>query len=236
MKEIDGSPIILTDGFVLEVEFIAQSVERVNDKLRQLKLKTEKMALNVFEVIDFRMISGLIGEALVSDISDTHIELEKNPSIDGYPDLLNASKRKYRQDIKRWKAGDLKEFINYPYGGIEIKNTFGTKKVKTIIARGQPRIGKINKKLDWKAHHTYTNNLLALFSDFVDRCPQIVAVMFSDGLSESDWKEKQNPKGNSTMTSFSVTERSGWEKLRLGMKFCRDDPQYLSFFGLETSI
>ncbi|MBA7501608.1 hypothetical protein ES706_00181 [subsurface metagenome] len=235
MKEIDRSPIILADGFALEVEIIAQSVERVNNKFRQLKLKTEKMALNVFEIIDFRMISGLIGETLVSDISDNHAGLERNPNIDGYPDLLNASKPKYRLDIERWKAGNLKAFVKYPYGGIEVKNTFGTKKAKTNLAQGQTRLGKINNKLDWKAHHTYTNNLLALFSDFIDGCPQIVAVMFSDSLSESDWKEKQNPRENSTMTSFSVIEPSGWEKLRSGMRLCRDDPRYLSFFGLEAS-
>jgi hypothetical protein len=235
MKEIDSSPITLTDGFVLEVKSIAQSVERVNDKFRQLKLKTEKMALNVFEVIDFRMESALVGEVLVSDISDSHIGLEKNPNIDGYPDLLNASKPRYRQDIERWKTTDLKAFVKYPYGGIEVKNTFGTKKAKAKLAQGERRLGKINDKLDWKAHHRYTNNLLALFSDFIDGCPQIVAVMFSDDLSESDWAEKQNPRENSAMTSFSVTERSGWEKLRSGMKLCRDDLHYLSFFGLEIS-
>jgi hypothetical protein len=235
MIEINASPIILTDGFALEISFISQSVERVNDKFRQLKLKTKEMALNVFEIIDFRMISGLVGEVLVSDISYHHEGLVRNPNIDGYPDLLNASRPEYRRDIERWKADDMNAFVKYQHGGIEVKNTFGTKKAKTHLAQGETRLGKINDKLDWKAHHRYTNNLLALFSDFVDGCPQIVAVMFSDNLSESDWKEKQNPKENSAMTSFSVTTRSGWEKLRSGLKLCRDDPSYLSFFGLEAS-
>jgi hypothetical protein len=235
MRVIDSSPIKLKDGFTLEVDFVAKSVERVNDKFQQLKQRTEKMALNVFEVIDFRTISALVGEVLVSSISDSRIGLEKNPNIDGYPDLLNASKPQYQKDIERWKTIDPKAFVKYPYGGIEVKNTFGTKKTKVYLAQGEKRLGKINDKLDWKAHHRYTNNLLALFSDFIDRCPQIIAVMFSASLTESDWAEKQNPRGESAMTSFSVTERSGWEKLRTGMKLCRDDPEYLSFFGLEMS-
>ena len=139
----------------------------------------------------------------------------------------------YRGDIAHWKENDLKAFIKYPYSGIEIKNTFGIKKAKSNIAQGHTRIGCINHNLVWKAHHRYTNNLLALFSDYIDGCPQIVAVMYSDDLVEDDWKEKQNPKKNSTMTSFTQTEKSGWEKLKLGIKLCINDKSYLSFFGVK---
>jgi hypothetical protein len=31
---------------------------------------------------------------------------------------------------------DFSKFIKYPYGGIEIKNTFGTKKPKTALQSG----------------------------------------------------------------------------------------------------
>jgi hypothetical protein len=234
MLEIDASPVILAGGFALDTAFISQAVGRVNDKFHFLKLKTKEMALNVFEIIDFRMISGLVGEVLVSDISNHNVGLVKNPNIDGYPDLLNASRPEYRRDIERWRADNMNAFVKYQHGGIEVKNTFGTKRAKTHLAQGETRLGKINEKLEWKAHHRYTNNLLALLSDFVDGCPQIVAVMFSDKLCESDWAEKQNPRENSAMTSFSVTERSGWEKLRSGLKLCRNDPRYLSFFGREA--
>ena len=234
-RVIDSTPISIQDNLSLDISFISKAVQEVNRKFRQLKSKTESMALNVFEAIDFRMISGLVGESLVSTISSSHPDLEKNPNIDGYPDLLNASMKKYRSDIARWKENDLKVFIKYPYSGIEIKNTFGTKKAKSNMAQGQTRIGRINNKLDWKAHHRYTNNLLALFSDYIEECPQIVAVMYSDDLVEYDWKEKQNPKKNSTMTSFSVIERSGWEKLKSGIKLCINDKRYLSFFGVEDA-
>jgi len=235
MKVIDGSPIVLADGFALEISSVEKSIERVNDKFRELKSRTKEMALNVFEVIDFRMISGLVGEVLVSDISAHNDGLVKNPNIDGYPDLMNASKPEYRKDIELWKANDMKAFVVYPHGGIEVKNTFGTKKANTFLAQGQTRVGNIKDKLDWKAHHRSTNCLLAIFSDYVEGGPEIVAAMYSDKLAESDWEEKQNPRENSAMTSFSVTTRSGWEKLRAGLKLCREDARYLSFFGLEAT-
>ena len=235
LKIIDESPIVLSGGHAVEMEFVAQSVECVNNKFRQLREKTIEMSLNIFEVIDFRMLSGLVGESLVSAMSESSTALEKNPNIDGYPDLLNASKPEYSDDIERWKNSDPGMFINYPHHGIEIKNTFGTKKANVDLALGQTRINGINNKLDWKAHHRYTNNLLALVSDYIDECPQIVAVMFSNDLSESDWKEKQNPRENSTMTSFSVIEKSGFNKLKSGIKLCHNDHRYLSFFGLDVT-
>jgi hypothetical protein len=225
---------IKNDG-VLKIESIVIAVENVNTKFLQLKEKTSKMELNIFDVIDFRMISGLMGEALVTELSNNHKELEKNPNLDGYPDILNAFTSSHRLNIEQWIKSDLNKFIKYPHGGIEVKNTFGTKKANSKLTQGQTRIEKINQKLDWKAHHRYTNNLLALYSDYVDECPQISAVMFSDGLTEDDWKEKQNPGISSTMTSFSVIEQSGWKKLRMGMRLCKNDQKYFSFFGLEES-
>ena len=232
LRVINRSQITVLHGPTLDISFLANAVDQVNEKLRRLRERTESMELNVFQVIDFRMLSGLIGETLVSELSKSHPHLERNPNIDGYPDLLNAMLPEHKYDIARWAASELSAFIKYPYGGIEIKNTFGTKKQQLDLPPGKPRIGKINKKLDWKAHHRYTNNLLALLSDYVDECPQIVAAMFSDTLVESDWKEKQNPAAGSTMTSFSVVERSGYDKLRSGLRLCRDDPRYLSFFEL----
>jgi hypothetical protein len=223
----------LEGGAEIEIRSVSESVRRVNERLGLLKEKTEKLSLNVFEVIDFRMLSGLVGEMLVSEISNTHNGLQKNPNIDGYPDLLNASRTEFLRDIEVWEKTDTEKFIRFPHGGIEVKNTFGTKKAKAMLAPGDPRIGKINKKLDWKAHHRRTNHLLGLYSDFVDGYPQIVGVMYSDQLTEEDWKAKQNPRPGSTMTSFTVIDRTGWDKLRTGIRLCRNEPRYLSFFGVE---
>ena len=93
------------------------------------------------------------------------------------------------------------------------------------------RIESINSKLDWKAHHQQTNQLLGLVSDFIEGCPQVVAVMYSDALTKSDWTTKQQPKKNSTMTSFSVIERSGHKKMMDGIRLCLGAPTYLNFFG-----
>ena len=228
------SAIQLNSGFKLEVEILKNAVEHVNSQFSDLEERTEKMALNIFEVIDFRMLSGLLGETLVSTLSNDVRSLRKNPNIDGYPDLIDVSQPKFEQDSDRWVARDLSKFIKYPHSGIEVKNTFGVKKPGVGLLPGQNRISKINKKPDWKAHHTYTNNLLALFSDFINGCPQIVAVMYSDQLSTSDWKEKQNPKKNSTMTSFSNIEPSGWQKLKSNLILCRSEEPYLNFFGVNN--
>ncbi len=226
----DDSPIVIQSGFELSIELIIQSVLAVNKKFVSLSKNTSKIAFNVFEVVDFRMLSGLLGEALVSDLSTRVDALLRNPNIDGYPDLVDVSQRKFREDFEKWKEFESNKFIKYPYGGIEIKNTFGTKKSGVHLLPGDNRINKINNKLDWKAHHRTTNNLLGIFSDFVNRCPQIIAVMYCDKLEESDWAEKQNPKEGSTMTSFSVIKSSGWVKLKKGIKFCIDEPNYINFF------
>lgn len=234
LKIINTDPLCLDKNFLLDINFILQSVNRVNKKFQTLMSKTNDMELNIFEVLDFRTISGLIGETLVDDMSKNHSMLEKNPNIDGYPDLLNISESNYQTEVDEWKTNDLSKFIKYPHGGIEVKNTFGTKKQNVDLTSNQTRIKKINKKLEWKAHHNYTNNLLALFSDYIDNCPQIAAVMFSDKLTIHDWNEKQNPTKNSTMTSFTVTKSSGYEKLISEIKLCVDKKEYLSFFDLET--
>jgi len=233
LKVINRDPIVLTDGFNIEIDAIKTAIDNVNEKFRILKLKTVSMSLNIFEIIDFRMVSGLIGEALAVEFCKVSKHFIKNPNIDGYPDLLNISKPEYLAKVEEWKRNDLRQFIKYPYSGIEIKNTFGTKKANTVILPGQSRLGKINKKLEWKAHHVYTNNLLAIFSDYVEGVPQIIAAMYSDNLLESDWSEKQNPKEGSAMTSFSVIEKTGWAKLKAGIKICRDDSAYLLFLGQD---
>lgn len=215
---------------ILSSEQLKHAIELTNYKMRELKYKTENDALNIFEVLDFRMMSGMLGEALVTMISQNSNSLTKNPHIDGYPDLLDTSSRikaEYFNSIGNIGGG----FNNFLYGGIEIKNTFGVKKAKVHLEKGQTRIRYINKKLDWKAHHTNTNNLLGLFSDFIEGIPQIVAVFYSDQLTNSDWKEKINPRKNSAMTSFSTIDNSGWLKMKSNLIVCINQVEYLSFFG-----
>lgn len=230
---VDDTPIVLASGLQVEVSEIRDAVDAVNSKLRQLADTTSSIAFNIFEVLDFRMLSGMVGESLVSGMASATPGLERNPNIDGYPDLMDVSKPRYRSDVAKWRESNMREFIAYPHGGIEAKNTFGTKKAKSDLLPGEQRIERINKKLDWKAHHRSTNHLLASLSDFIDDCPQIVAVMYSDELTEADWAVKQNPREGSTMTSFSVIKTSGCEKLRRGLRLCLDDPLYRAFLSID---
>ncbi len=229
LRVISAEPIELEGGHRIEIDQIKEVVDTVNRRLRILRDKTQGMALNIFSVLDFRMLSGLIGEIYVSEFSNRYPALMKNPNIDGYPDLLNVSRPSYRKHAEQWRAKDLKMFVNFKYGGIEIKNTFGTKKAKAELIQGDSRIEAINTKMDWKAHHRYTNNLLAFLSDYIAGCPQIVAAFYSATLHEDDWNKKQNPKSGSAMTSFSVIGTTGCAKLRSGLRLCRDADQYLKF-------
>jgi hypothetical protein len=231
LKVINDDAIHLASGLQITSSLLQSAVSSTNEQLRDLQRRTSALTIDAFSVIDFRMLSGLVGEMLVARMSIMCPFLEKNPNIDGYPDLVDVSTKDFSRDFHKWKKSTLGAFVRYPHGGIEVKNTFGTKKSGSELLPGQARIQRITSKPDWKAHHGYTNNLLALFSDYVDRCPQIVAAMYADNLSTDDWTKKQNPKAGSTMTSFTVIKRSGWNKLRAGLRLCLDDSRYLAFFG-----
>lgn len=233
---IDHSNIKLRTGFQLQATSIKASVDKVNSMFVQLQRKTDGMALDIFSILDFRMLSGLMGEALVGSLHVNIDELRKNPNIDGYPDLIDISTQASRSDADEWETNSLENFIRYKHGGIEVKNTFGLKKPKAILAKGDKRIDHIIGRPVWKAHHPYTNNLLAIFSDFIEftnaNCPQIVAVMYSDQLTEDDWNVKQNPRQGSKMTSFTDIKTSGWEKLKSRVVLCRDEREYMNYFGV----
>lgn len=222
----DGTKILLNSNDVLE------AVNITNEKMRMLKKITEEDAINIFDAIDFRMLSGMLGEALITIICRHSDMLVKNPHIDGYPDLLDVSSPEKLSFYQLPHSNDSPRdrFRNYIHGGIEIKNTFGVKVNKQILQKGQTRINKINKKLDWKAHHENTNYLLGLYSDFIDNTPQIVAAFYSNELSSDDWKKKQNPKEGSTMTSFSTIDNSGWLKMSGNLIVCINNQEYLNFF------
>ena len=132
------------------------------------------MSLDVFTVMDFRVLSGIVGETYANELAVTTGNFMQNPNIDGYPDLLQTPTHELKRYYERCAKG---EFIQYKYGGLEVKNTFGTKKSGAILFKGDTRICHINSKLDWKAHHRQTNNLIALLSDYVEGLPVIVVLV-----------------------------------------------------------
>lgn len=228
-RAITTEPIVLSNLTVTSGQ-VLQAIEMTNDKFLHIGNETSKMSLDIFDVIDFRVFSGMMGEAFVASLEDvTNRALMKNPSMDGYPDLLQNSTHEMAE---YFSSCGYDNFLEYKYGGIEVKNTFGTKKSGAPIVMGDQRIGHINPKLDWKAHHRKTNHLLALFSDYYDGKPMIVAAFYSDKLIEDDWQQVQRPAEGSTMTSFSTIGKTGCMKLRQGMLFCIDIPEYLSFFEI----
>ena len=227
-KVFDATPIQLSH-FNLETDLLLEAAERANSKMEYIHKKTPAMKLDVFSVIDFRVLSGLIGETFITELASVCPNLKKNPNLDGYPDLVQVSTNEMMNYFKTCASSD---FIKYKYGGIEVKNTFGTKGGAATILQGDSRIGNINKKLDWKAHHQETNNLIGLFSDYFDGLPKIAGIFFSNSLTRDDWSAVQRPKEGSAMTSFTSISATGYKKMISGVKACVEQDDYLNFFNL----
>lgn len=226
-KIINESPIELSN-MKIDVKDLLLAVEITNRKFEIITRETRKTNLDIFSVIDFRSFSGMIGEAFAKELSLINNKLVKNPSLDGYPDLLQIATPEMKSYFDECGYADL---IKYKYGGVEVKNTFGTKKSKSTLLMGDQRINNINKKLDWKAHHQETNNLIGLFSDYINNTPKIIALFYSDQLEPIDWQAIQKPKEGSAMTSFSTILPTGFQKLKNGLKICRNEQEYLDFFN-----
>lgn len=220
--------IKLVNG-ILTVQEIKHAICAVNQILLNLSIPDGRIGLELYEIIDLRMLSGLIGEMFVSQVVKSTNFLMKNPNIDGYPDLLDVTMVGTLEKVKSMTPAD---FINFEYGGLEVKNTFGVKKSNANISIRESRVAKIQNKLVWKAHHQQTNNLIALFSDYKNGTPQIVAAFFSSDITKEDWSVKQQPQAGSTMTSFCRTMPSAYKKLRDGLLFYIDDESVKEFLKI----
>ncbi len=198
------------------IDILVRAADTVNSRLRAAIAQKDGIRLDLYEIIDLRMLSGLIGELFSTELCKIDARLLKNPNIDGYPDLCDISAP---GAAARAKALTLSNFIAYKYGGFEVKNTFGVKKAKTHIVPRETRLPKIQKALVWKAHHRKTNNLIAVQSDYIKGVPQLIAGFYSDELTEGDWTVKQQPRDGSTMTSFCQTTPAAFRKLKRGLKF-----------------
>lgn len=224
-RSIDRSPIRLSACDVTADELLA-AIHKANGHLASLVNATKSMSLNILDVMDFRVLSGLVGEIFAKELASISPYLVQNKSIDGYPDLLQNATSAMAAYIVTCPTAS---FLDYKFGGIEVKNTFGQKRPGARLSMGVQRIDHIDKRLQWKAHHRKTNNLVALLSDFIDRIPIVVALWYSDQLTEDDWADVQRPEEGSGMTSFSTLKPQGFAKLRLGLKWCYDDDRYLKF-------
>ena len=122
---LNTQPIELSN-ISISTEDILTAINSTNQKLRSIADHTKELSLNIFEVLDLRTLSGAVGETFVGEMTRTVPTLRKNPSIDGYPDLVQCATPEMITYFETYASQDSKE--SFRYGGIEVKNTFGYKK------------------------------------------------------------------------------------------------------------
>ena len=130
-------------------------------------------------------------------------------------------------------------FSPYKFGGIEVKATCGTTPPASQVPKpliGEQRINLLNS-FDWKAHHRDTNNLIGILWDFIDEVPTIIAVFYSNNLSQEDWGRIVHPKvdGGRT-TSVSIMNSSGVKKMCTSWIAVLDDKKYIEKLKLKKWI
>ena len=125
--------IPLINGSLLPSTLTAAAVE-VNSRLVGSQ-RAVRDVLDLYDIIDLRMLSGLIGELFSTAAAHADHRLSKNPNIDGYPDLCDMSGRPRKYSMS--------DYIAFPDGGLEVKNTFGVKRAGDEIGLRQTRAGRI---------------------------------------------------------------------------------------------
>lgn len=233
---------------ILTNQEIVQAINFCNNALKSLDEQTKQFDINIFEALGMRNLSGIVGEYFAKSLQRfSNGKLQSNLHQDGYPDLLltNTTETKdyfdslYTISNGRMYPRDKSLFSPYRYGGIEIKATCGNtpsaaRTPKPLI--GENRIALVNS-FDWKSHHRETNNLLAIFWDFIDSVPTIVACFYRDDLTLDDWgKIVQPTKGGGRTTSVSIMNSAGISKMCAGWIAIIDLDIYISKFSKSKWI
>lgn len=246
---VNPNHYVVFDGNVMITnEAVVEAINFSNNALYALHEQTQQFDINIFEALGLRNLSGIVGEYFAKSImrfSDGN--LTSNLHQDGYPDLLaidTPERLRYFRTLYEYRDGkcyprDKALFSPYRYGGIEVKATCGetppAKKVpKPLI--GEQRVTLLTK-FNWKAHHRETNNLLAVFWDFINEVPAIVACFYRNDLTVDDWGKIVHPKedGGRT-TSVSIMAEGGVTKMCKGWIVVIDDDAYLTAFSREKWI
>lgn len=241
-------PIQIEGEQILTNEQVLKAIDFANDALISLDKQTREFEINIFEVMGMRNLSGVVGEYFgksLQKFSDNN--LFSNLHQDGYPDLLltnTSEKFKYFSSLYTEKNGKKypKEkmlFSPYKYGGLEVKATCGDTPPASQVPKplvGEQRIDLL-KSFNWKAHHRDTNNLIGVLWDFIEEVPQIVAVFYSNELTQDDWGEIVKPKeGGGRTTSVSIMKRVGVEKMCQNWVAVINDPKYINFLSKKEWI
>jgi hypothetical protein len=237
-EEIKGIPFE-TEGMLsyIDVQTVLKAVEHCNRNIEEIA----DFKVDIFSLLGMRNLSAFVGEVFVlSMIEVSDGRFRKNPHQDGYPDLL-AMTESGRAEWGRVEDSlqDKRPFSPFPTGGIEVKATCGSVPTPTVFAKKglkKPVIGdnRIEYVMgyDWKSHHRETNNLLAIFWDFIEGIPTVAAVFYCLKLSPEDWGKIISPKeGGGRTTSVSIMTREGVKKMYEGWIAVYDDKRYIDFFN-----
>jgi hypothetical protein len=216
-----------------------QTVERAVKHSQKIINELYSFEINIFQLLGMRNLSALIGEVFATCLIQENIDLcKKNPHQDGYPDILLMD----TLGLESWNQieylRDKAPFSPFKTGGFEVKATCGSTPTPKICKSNgcmKPEIGDQRITMihgyDWKAHHRETNNLFGIFWDFLDGKPTIVAVFYSNNLTEKDWGKIIKPKkdGGRT-TSLSIMNRNGVKKMYTNWILMIDSAIYIDFF------
>lgn len=197
----------------LDPKRVRDAVVAANQVIELINDVSQANGAPIFQLLGMRNLSSFIGEIMASELNRVMPgQVRPNPNQDGHPDLIALTPEgiQYIEAIE--KAGQMSAKNNwspYPHGGIEVKATCGSTPPATKLAK--PQIGESRWPLligaDWKAHHQETNNLLAVYWDFVDGIPTILAVFYRNDLTANDWGAVITPGEGSRTTSVSIMKK-----------------------------
>jgi hypothetical protein len=203
-----------------------------------------EIPVDIFSILGMRNLSAFIGELYVVSLAKQSKNcFIKNPNQDGYPDLLLMDvngQSLYQQIVNAGQLRNKAKFSSFANGGLEVKATFGDVPTPDECFRkwqiekpdmGDTRIEYLSKCV-WKAHHRVTNNLVGLLLDFQNGVPQIVAVFFSNNLTEQDWGAIAQPtEDGGRTTSVSNMNALGISKMLQNWILVKNDSRYIDFLN-----
>lgn len=216
-------PYILINHENIDIQKEAGFAVNLNDILNAINYTNEviySLPFTIFQSIDFKSTSGMIGALFCKGI-ESHTSSIVNPIEKGYPDILPDCVDPLFTNP---------QLMNY-HKGIEVKSTLPGVPTGTEAPPGTSRLETM-KSITWQAHHREGKKLLGLTWDFVsvnkdnNFHPIIVAVFYSDNLSEEDWGQISGTNGRNT--KVSGLKSSGKKKMGDGCLAILNSSSYIS--------
>lgn len=206
---------------------VTRAIDETNQYIKNLHNSFEETAdINLFRIIDKKATSGMLGEALIAMFEDLSDELTNNPSPTGHPDMVP---QKYVENPELLSEDN--NWDQFELGGVEVKSTCGNlKSGKTKeLDVGDPRIDYLSS-IEWKGHHTNINHLLALYWDYVEGVPRIMAAFYSNELIPDDFNMTRSKADGGNTTNVAPTNAAGRNKLLQNWIAIADKREYIEFF------